>query len=94
MSGFEKHLAYELFKHEEIDWEEDRVTLRILSNGNYSPEIEAQEWGKLLASISSNVIGKLLGKYGDSEVRMLELYKIIEKSFASELQSELSDLTI
>ena len=93
MSEFEKHLAKELFKHEEIDWEEDRVTLRIMSDGNYSPELEAREWGKLLASLSTNVIGKLLYKYGDSEDRMIELYKIIEESYSNVLQTEITDLT-
>ena len=93
MSEFELYLAKNLLSHEEIDWEEDRVTLRILSQGEHSAEIEASEWGKVLSAITSNIVGKLLRKYDDSEEQLLKLYSIIEKSYSTDIRKEIDELT-
>jgi len=91
---FEKELAKNLLSFDEIDWEEDRVTLRIMSSGKYSEMIEAEVWGKALAAIASKLVNKLLYKYEtDDEIDIKPLYKIIENSFSREIRNDIKDFT-
>ena len=92
-ADFEQFLVNNLLSSDEIDWEEDRVTLRVMSNGEYSDAEEAAVWGKLLASISSKIVNKLLGKYQGNDERLIQLYEIIKQNFLDEVKSEITDLT-
>ena len=92
MSEFELHLANELLGYEEVDWVEDRATLRIRTDGKYTSTIEASEWGKLFATLSSAVINKLIGEYGGEKDEMRRLFHLLRDSFDNEIDVEISEL--
>ena len=94
MSEFENILANELISFDEVDWEEDRITLRVKSDGKYSATEEASEWGAVLASVTSVIVNKLLYKYGESpDSDLKELFKTMQARYIKEVKSEVSDLT-
>ncbi len=91
---FEEHLVEKLLSFEEVDWEEDRVTLRVMSNGNYSDIVEARIWGKALGNIASTIVNKLMYKYGDdTDEKMIKLYGTMQTNLVNEIKSEIADLT-
>lgn len=92
-ADFEKVLVDKLLSFEEIDWEEDRVTLRVMSDGNYSDTQEAEVWGKALGNIASTIVNKLSNKYSSSDTKIIELYKTIQSNLENEIKSEIADLT-
>ena len=93
-TDFEKLLADKLLTFKEVDWEENRVTLRIMSDGNYSDTEEAEIWGKALGNIASTIVNKLTYKYGDcTDAKMVSLYEKIQMGFMNEIDIEISDLT-
>ena len=92
-SDFEKILVDKLLSFEEIDWEEDRVTLRVMSDGEHSDAEEAEVWGKALGNIATTIVNKLARKYDASDEKVIELYQIIQTNIIKEFRSEIADNT-
>ena len=94
-SEFEKLLASKLISYQEIDWDEDKVVFRVMSDGDFSDAEEAKAWGTTLANVASKIVNKLMLKYNksSSKATLPQLYETIQTSFAKNISLEIRDLS-
>lgn len=71
MNDFVQHVSSELLKHEEIDCFEDRVTLRLRSEGNFESINEFDVWADVLAETALKVINRISYAYDRVDDREL-----------------------